>query len=1749
MADGLKNLIFRRGIIKASLTRFNTYLNKFDAENSDNFLELEDRLSSVRGILEEFNVLQYEIEILQSLDSDEIIIDDKVREEFENFFYTLTASAKCLLKQSKTDSQSSATSSKTHVTNPSRISNHSNNINDSNNIKQNSFNQSNFNVALKLPEINLPTFDGSFGEWLFFRDTFRSVIHDKPDLSKTNKFHYLRLALKGEAAEIIKDLQISENSYDIAWQCLIERYEDESALISYHIKSLLNIPVASKESAINIRNLHDSIRRNIRVLKTLGEPVEYWDTLIIHLMHAKLDSISKRRWEEKTIKLKKPSSNDFTDFLLERYKILQKSNEDNKHVPFENKSKAYHKTRSFATTTTVSCHLCKQNHNLSGCPKFLALNPKQRYDEIKKFKLCVNCLRSNHSIKNCSSSKCRKCSKMHNTLLHFESNHNNERFIEPTDFNQESNSKSASESSHSTSCCSSTNTNCTLLSTAIVNVPDISGKMHSCRVLLDSGSQNNFISKEFCSKLNLNTQKIKISVSGLNQFVSKITNKVLISIHSITTSFQTTLSCLVIDNITSNVPCSTFEKDKLPIPTNISLSDPDFNISKPIDILLGAEVFWDILCVGQIKLGYKSLVLQKTLLGWIASGSLNLKAYNQQHVCNISAAVDNSNFSADEILNEQLKKFWSIEERFENTFLSPEEMFCEEYFSHTHELDPTGRFIVKFPLKHPIAKLGDSREIAEHRFYALENKLNKNANLKRLYTDFITEYRQLGHMSLLPDNSVDDGYFLPHHCVLKDNSLTTKLRVVFDASCKTSSGISLNDIIMVGPTIQSDLFSVLIRFRMHNYVLGADIEKMYRQVLIHKDHRHLQRILWRNNSSDSLSVYELNTITYGTASAAFLATRCIKEVSDRIAQENPLISSIIAKDFYVDDLLTGARSISDLECIKSEITKVLSSYGFPLRKFISNCPDILNNNDLNDNSVINLSNNEPTKTLGLLWHPKHDAFLFPVEMSMSSNTVTKRSILSSLAQIFDPLGLLSPLIVTAKVILQSLWQLRLAWDESVPMDVHTKWNSFKNDLNNLKEFNIPRHVLCTNPNIIEIHGFADASETAYGACVYLRSTEGNKFASVLLCSKTRVAPLKTLTIPRLELCAALILVKLVNKIISILDIKIDNIFYYSDSTIVLSWINTSPHLLKIFVANRVAKINTLSKPHQWGYVNTRENPADLLSRGISSNDLFKSNLWWHGPQWLQSFNILKITNPIEQVPLDKLPEIRNKQIVLVLANDNSFQYLSILNKYSTLNKVRRIFAYVLRFIRQLRKHSSEQSIALSPVELDEAMITMIILVQKEFFYDELKFLRTHGGINPKSKILKLAPFLDARGVLRVGGRLKNSELTYSQKHPALLPKGHTLSILILKNEHEQLLHAGPQQTLASVRLKYWPLSGRNSVRKVVHECMRCFRFSAKPIVPLMGELPTDRVVASRPFIVSGLDYAGPFYVKNQGGRKYKLTKAYICLFICFATKAIHLELVSDLSTNLFLAALRRFFSRRGKCRTIYSDNATNFVGANAQLQHFFKSKGIEIENNLAQEGITWKFIPPRAPHFGGLWERAVKSVKHHLRRVLGDSKLTFEEFTTLLTQIEACLNSRPIHPLSDDPNDPLPLTPAHFLVGEPLSSVPEPSYLEVKENLLDKYQAIQKKLQHFWIRWSREYITELQTRSKWRVTFQEQLIPGALVLVKENDLPPLKWLMGRVTGVFPGADGIVRTASIKTLNGLYQRPVAKLCVLPMPSPQ
>nr|CAI5835990.1 unnamed protein product [Callosobruchus analis] len=1153
-------------------------------------------------------------------------------------------------------------------------------------------------------------------------------------------------------------------------------------------------------------------------------------------------------------------------------------------------------------------------------------------------------------------------------------------------------------------------------------------------------------------------------------------------------------------------------------------------------MLIGVEIFYELLCIGQIRLGRGMPVLQKTVLGWLVSGpisSCHSGSKELKSICGLS--VDNN-------VQQQLAAFWEMEEMPTEKPKSAEEEACEEHFAKTTKRNKDGRFIVSIPLKDSLSKLGESKKVAEKRFHNLEKRFATDLKFRESYVNFIKEYEALNHMSVVDSLHANVMYYMPHHGVVKEESQTTKLRVVFDGSCPTSTGFSLNNLQMVGPVVQDDLLSIILRFRFYKIVIAGDIAKMYRQVLVEPEQRALQQILWREHASSELRTYQLNTVTYGTASAAYLATRCLQELGKEIRDSNPNLSRIILHDFYVDDMLTGCENFDEALDICKDIASVLKSGCFELRKWQSNSSELLSTLSMNNNEehTLKFGERENCKTLGLVWMSDRDVLTYNIGKFERTDRTTKRILLSHISQVYDPLGLVSPCIIKAKIMLQLLWLEKVEWDETVSQSLHTSWCKLRDDLPSLNELAIPRKVISANAWKIELHGFSDSSKDAYGGCLYVRSIDKDGSIEVhLLCSKSKVAPLKTISIPRLELCAALVLSRLADKVRKSLNLTFDRCILWSDSSVVLGWLNHSPGALKTFVANRVSEIQTLTSDSQWRYIGTKDNPADLVSRGAYPHELSSKSIWWNGPEFISK---PEACWPESKFTVPNLPEINVTSKTLVA---NSEFADSLFNRYSSLSKLKRVIAYIMRF-RYLKSMAGTCKGSLTVVELNRALLCLVKLAQMSSFWEERRNLIKGTGLNPKSRLLNLSPFLDEHGVIRVGGRLKNSNYRFEKVHPTLLCSKHPLAVLIVKFEHQISYHAGPQALLAAVREKYWILSGRRLCKDIINKCVVCRKQKAQILSPIMGQLPKSRFDCNFPFEICGVDYAGPFLIKDRQGRGAKLVKCYVSLFICFASKAVHLELVSDLSTETFILALRRFVARRGKPKQINSDNGSNFIGANSELKElssFLRKHSSSIIDACSEYDIEWRFIPAHSPHFGGLWEAGVKSVKHHLRRTASSANFTFEEFYSLLVQIEAILNSRPLCPLSTDPNDLAPLTPSHFLIGRTGTEIPDPDVTTINPSRLSRFQKVQGVKQHFWQRWSLEYVGELQLRKKWMRDGGPMLQPGMMVLIKEDNLPPSKWKLGRVLQVHAGRDGVARVATVKSVTGEIKRSFSKLCPL------
>ncbi|XP_063915471.1 uncharacterized protein LOC135131590 [Zophobas morio] len=757
-------------------------------------------------------------------------------------------------------------------------------------------------------------------------------------------------------------------------------------------------------------------------------------------------------------------------------------------------------------------------HYINQCTEFTNLNINERLKAVDRLRLCKNCLRGNHATVDCKSkSRCKNCNLNHNTLIHGAND-------QQTSTVQQSESVSLNSYSDINTLKSG------ILSTAIILIMDKKGQYQECRAFLDSDSMNQFITSDMCKKLGLTRQKIEIQIGGIPGH-----------------------KCLMLDRITENLPVSSVNLANITVPKNIKLADPQFYSSAPIDLLIGAELLVPLMCIGQIHLAPGQPHFQKTHLGWILGGTINLTNNKTKALCHLSHLGTE--------LQEQVTKFLNIEHvRVIADKLSPEERQCETHFRDTVKRDSQGRFIVRLPFNNSPPDLGDSKQGTVKRFRSLENKFAKQLEFKEQYSDFIKEYIKMDHMELVNNPNLKDGMFcyLPHHAVLKLSSSTTKLRAVFDASFCTNNGKSLNDNLMCGPVIQDDLFAILTRFRIHRYVITADIAKMYRQILVDPADRDYQLILWRAHSNEELNTYQLKTLTYDTKPASFIATRCLSELAAQNQDAYPAASTIIGRDFYMDDLLTGSETVSDLITIRDSVSAILQQGGFELRKWASNAPESLPNLNTKpkQNSIINLDNdNNLTKTLGLFWDSKNDWLKYEVQTVNVKSRITKRVILSTIAQIFDPLGIIGPVMLKAKLVLQNLWSLKIGWDESVPQDIHCAWVNFINELSYLRELRIPRRISdLSKISALELHGFCDASIKGYGAAVYVRTYNGsNKHSVYLLCSKSRVAPLKTVTLPRLELCGALLLARLISAVRQALkNVNITKQYLWSDSRVTIA---------------------------------------------------------------------------------------------------------------------------------------------------------------------------------------------------------------------------------------------------------------------------------------------------------------------------------------------------------------------------------------------------------------------------------------------------------------------------------------------------------------------------------------------------------------------------------------------------------------------
>ncbi|KAK3742405.1 hypothetical protein QZH41_008057 [Actinostola sp. cb2023] len=936
-----------------------------------------------------------------------------------------------------------------------------------------------------------------------------------------------------------------------------------------------------------------------------------------------------------------------------------------------------------------------------------------------------------------------------------------------------------------------------------------------------------------------------------------------------------------------------------------------------------------------------------------------------------------------------------------------------------------GNWVMPLPFRSENVKMPNNRNQAESRLTGLLKILKRKPQMEKDYFEFMAKIFEKGHAIPAPNPQLNrhenngNVWYLPHFGVYHPRK-PTQIRVVFDSSAEFK-GVSLNKELLTGPDLTSSLFGVLLRFRHHNTAAMCDVEQMFHSFKVDQKHQNFLRFLWyRNNDPlEEIIVYQMTVHLFGNGPSPAVATFGLQKTAlDGEEHYGEETKEFIHRNFYVDDGLVSRATPEETITLIKNAQAALATANIRLHKVISNSVEVMEALPADDRAkdVRDLDLRKealPTqRSLGVQWNLQEDKFTFKV--STPDKPFTRRGVLSVVNSIYDPMGLAVPATLRGKLLLQKLVSMgktrngdNLGWDDPLPDDLMRQWKQWKDVLPNLQNASLPR---CLHPRDFgpitraEVHAFSDASEDAIGVAVYLRLINHNNDVHMsFLFGQSKVAPIKTTSIPRLELCGAVLVVQAVRRILSEIDLEIHEVTFYTDSKVVLGYIHNESRRFYTYVANRVQIIRSVSKPDQWKFVETTNNPADLATRGIDASRL-KETQWLEGPDFLKQAH--PTVSAGEEVSLNEEdPELRKFNVKAT--NVTTDLSTSRLSRFSTWASLRRAVATLVAKAREINggrhkdpdmKNRDGPPLPTSK-ELEKATIVLLKMVQTEVFSGEIKLLsiltdqdhanresaRRKKNTLKKSCLYGLDPFIDEDGVLRVGGRLRRSSLEFTEKHPAILPIGHHLSELLIRHYHETTYHQGRQITHGAVRQAgYWVISGHGAVTKVLNACVTCKKSRGMLMAQHMADLPKDRTEPSPPFTNVGIDVFGPWYVRTRklrGGAAN--SKRWGLVLTCLSSRAIHIELLESMDASSFICALRRFFAIRGPATRIKCDRGTNFVGGKSELeQSLTETDQQKIQRYSTEQGCEWIFNPPHASHFGGVWERQIRTIRSILDAML-----------------------------------------------------------------------------------------------------------------------------------------------------------------------
>ncbi|XP_077369860.1 uncharacterized protein LOC144014155 [Festucalex cinctus] len=1480
---------------------------------------------------------------------------------------------------------------------------------------------------------------------------------------------------------------------------------------------------------------------------------------------------------------------------FEKYVSVHKTEVASQHSASQSYS-----TNSKPNDIDKQCPIHRKPHPLKRCRGFRSKPLEERKAFLKENGICFRCCSSTtHLAKKCEAVlKCTECqSDSHIAALHpgparWESSN-------PSFEHGGENNGEASQSDVTSRCTEVCDSGKEPRSCSKICLVRVYSKAHQDKaikvyVILDDQSNKSLVRSEFFNLFQIegmdSPYTLRTCAGTTETSGRRATGFMVESLDGMTkVALPTLIECNHMPDDRSEIPTPAAAQHHAhlrSIAHKIPCLDPDAQIL----LLLGRDIL-QVHKVREHRNGPPNAPYAQRLdLGWVVIGNVCLgSAHKPESVTSFRTNVlENGRPS----LLSPCPKHLKVKEMFCNTFddgglgnsifektkdddkvgLSIEDRLFLELMNKEMFMDNTNSWVAPLPFRFPRPRLPDNREQALSRLASLQRTRAKKPEMKSHFLDFMQKIFDRDQAELAPTLSeVDERWYLPIFGVYHPRK-PTQIRVVFDSSAQ-HHGISLNDVLLTGPDLNNTLLGVLLRFRREQVSVIADIEQMFHSFIVREDHRDFLRFFWfkDNNPCNEIVEYRMKVHVFGNSPSPAVAIYGLRHAAQQGASEYGMDAKhFVDRDFYVDDGLKSLPTAAEAISLLKRTQEMLAISNLRLHKIASNNPEVLEAFPQGDHakSLQNLdfddSSDHIQRSLGLSWDLKLDLFTFRVETA--EKPFTRRGILATVNSLFDPLGLAAPVIIQGKFLLRELTSGDvLDWDSPLPDEKKSEWKVWESSLQSLSNVKIPRAYTpstLTTAYRKELHIFSDASIKAIAAVAYLKvfsSTEKCHTGFVL--GKAKLAPASAHTVPRLELGAAVLAVEMAELVERELDVSIDTMQFYTDSKVVLGYIYNQTRRFYVYVANRVQRIRKSTKPEQWHYICTTKNPADVATRSVPAAELADTT-WLTGPHFLSLPEDVSTSEeePYHLVTPDLDTEVRSHATTLSVlpATLGSHRF----ERFSSWKSLVRAITF-LTHITQSRRGASKTQLQdcsgwhhckklHTAEELFKAEMLIIKCVQEENYRKEFSCLAARKNISKDSSLRKLNPYVDDDGLLRIGGRLNQSALDTREKLPLVIPGRSHVAMLLIRHYHEKVRHQGRIFTEGSIRTAgFWIVGARRCINWALRKCITCNKLRGRTVKQKMADLPPDRLSSEPPFTYVGLDVFGPWSVvtrRTRGGQAN--SKRWAVLFTCMSTRAVHIELIEAMDTSSFINALRRFFALRGPAKQIRSDCGTNFTGACKELQMLVTNpEEPNVRKYLADEGCTWVFNPPHSSHMGGVWERMIGISRRILDSMLmqtGLSRLSHEVLLTLMAEIVAIINARPLVPISSDPDSPFLLTPASLLTQKVCTYPPPPRTFDSKDLHRQQWRQVQHLANIFWNRWRREYLPTLQSRGKWQ-DIHPNLNEGDLVLLKDSQVKRNEWPMALVIKTFPDRDGKIRKVELKvTRSGsakTFLRPVSETILL------